>query len=94
MNYFQNKVILLTGASSGIGKELAKQVFDKYQRIDILINTDISKNALTSSIEKHGVLDHNQEIGMTTEKCVSILLKAVENKKRENNLLETEKLKL
>ena len=47
------------------------------------INTPISTNALTENGEKHGIMDHNQETGMSAEKCVSILLKAVENKKRE-----------
>lgn len=47
------------------------------------INTPISTNALTSTGEKHGVMDHNQATGMPAEKCVSILLKAVSKKKRE-----------
>ncbi len=47
------------------------------------INTPISTNALTQNGEKHGVMDHNQETGMSAEKCVAILLKAVEKKKRE-----------
>lgn len=47
------------------------------------INTPISTNALTRSGEKHGVMDHNQATGMSAEKCVAILLQAVEKKKRE-----------
>lgn len=47
------------------------------------INTPISTNALTSTGEKHGVMDHNQETGMPAEECVAILLKAVSKKKKE-----------
>lgn len=47
------------------------------------INTPISTNALTSSGEKHGVMDHNQATGMPAEKCVSILLNAVNKRKKE-----------
>ncbi len=47
------------------------------------INTDISKNALTESGEKHGVMDHNQKTGMTVSDCTNEILKAVEKNKRE-----------
>lgn len=47
------------------------------------INTSISVNALTETGEKHGVMDHNQETGMSVEDCVSKLLKAVKRNKRE-----------
>lgn len=47
------------------------------------INTDISKNALTETGEKHGVMDHNQATGMSVEKCVHSILQAVEKNKRE-----------
>lgn len=47
------------------------------------INTSISLNALNSSGEKHGEMDHNQETGMSAQECVSILLKAVEKNKKE-----------
>ena len=47
------------------------------------INTNISMNALTGSGDKHGVMDHNQSTGMPVSECVSILLKAVEKKKKE-----------
>lgn len=47
------------------------------------INTPISTNALTSTGEKHGVMDHNQETGMPAEQCVNILLKAVSKRKKE-----------
>ena len=47
------------------------------------INTNISINALSSSGEKHGIMDHNQETGMKVEECAKQILKAVERKKRE-----------
>lgn len=47
------------------------------------INTPISTNALTATGEKHGVMDHNQATGMSAEKCVAILLKAVGKRKKE-----------
>lgn len=47
------------------------------------INTDISKSALNSTGDAHGVMDHNQETGMPVEKCVSILLSAVRKEKKD-----------
>ncbi|MGB0933534.1 MAG: SDR family oxidoreductase [Lishizhenia sp.] len=47
------------------------------------INTPISTNALTKEGKAHGVMDHNQETGMSVEECVSKLLKAVEKNKKE-----------
>jgi len=47
------------------------------------INTEISLNALNSSGEQHGEMDHNQETGMSAEECVSILLTAVSKNKKE-----------
>jgi dehydrogenase/reductase SDR family protein 7B len=47
------------------------------------INTNISVNALNGAGKKHNVMDHNQKTGMPADKCVSILLKAVEKRKRE-----------
>jgi len=40
------------------------------------INTDISVSALNSKGEKHGVMDHNQQTGMSAEKCAQIIQKA------------------
>ena len=47
------------------------------------INTPISMSALNSKGEKHGVMDHNQETGMSAEDCVRKILKAAEKNKRE-----------
>lgn len=47
------------------------------------INTNISVNALNSKGTSHGVMDHNQETGMSTEDCASQLLKAVLKGKKE-----------
>lgn len=47
------------------------------------INTNISVNAVNGAGEKHNVMDHNQATGMPAEECVSRLLKAVRNNKRE-----------
>lgn len=46
------------------------------------INTEISKSALNSDGEAHGVMDHNQETGMPVDVCVQKLLKAVARKKK------------
>jgi len=46
------------------------------------INTEISKSALNASGEAHGVMDHNQETGMSAEECVRKLLKAVQKNKK------------
>ncbi len=47
------------------------------------INTEISMNALQADGKAHGVMDHNQATGMPVELCVSKLLRATENKKKE-----------
>jgi dehydrogenase/reductase SDR family protein 7B len=47
------------------------------------INTPISTNAINAAGEKHGVMDHNQETGMSVELCVSKILKAVIAEKHE-----------
>ena len=47
------------------------------------INTPISLSALGKDGNAHGEMDHNQETGMPVDQCVSILLKAVEKKKKE-----------
>ena len=47
------------------------------------INTNISVNALNSEGGQHGVMDHNQETGMSVEECVNRLLKAVKDEQKE-----------
>lgn len=47
------------------------------------INTQISTNALNSTGEKHGKMDHNQSTGMSAEECARQLLNALEKKKKE-----------
>ncbi len=47
------------------------------------INTNISVNALNSSGDSHGKMDHNQETGMSAQECVEILLDAVKKEKKE-----------
>lgn len=46
------------------------------------INTEISKSALNASGQAHGVMDHNQETGMSVEKCVRKMLAAVLKKRK------------
>ena len=45
------------------------------------INTSISISAITSTGEPHGIMDHNQETGMTAARCATVLLKAVSAKR-------------
>jgi len=47
------------------------------------INTPISINAVNSEGNRHGILDHNQETGMSVNVCVNQILKALQFKKRE-----------
>lgn len=47
------------------------------------INTDISKHALNKEGGQHGVMDHNQETGMSVEDCVQKLIKAYKKNKKE-----------
>lgn len=46
------------------------------------INTEISKSALNTDGNPHGVMDHNQETGMPVEICVKKMLRAVEKRKK------------
>lgn len=46
------------------------------------INTAISMSAITASGNAHGEMDHNQETGMPAEKCVELIVKAAEKKKK------------
>lgn len=39
------------------------------------INTNISKNAISGDGKAHGVMDHNQETGMSSEECAHLILK-------------------
>lgn len=47
------------------------------------INTQISVNALNASGDTHGIMDHNQETGMSAEACVTELFTAVHQEKKE-----------
>lgn len=47
------------------------------------INTNISLNALTGEGASHGIMDHNQETGMSAEECVRQLYVAVSKQKKE-----------
>ena len=47
------------------------------------INTPISTNALNEKGEAHGVMDHNQETGMSAEVCAAQILKAIDQNKIE-----------
>lgn len=46
------------------------------------INTPISVSALNSSGGAHGEMDHNQETGMSAEKCVSLIARAADKRKK------------
>ena len=56
------------------------------------INTDISVSALNSKGEKHGVMDHNQQTGMSAKKCAQIIQKA-EQKKKKSVLVGNKEIK-
>jgi short-subunit dehydrogenase len=47
------------------------------------INTNISMNALNGEGNSHGVMDHNQETGMSAEECVRQMYVAVAKHKKE-----------
>lgn len=47
------------------------------------INTPISLSALTKEGKPHGEMDHNQSTGMPVDECVRVLLKAVDQRKKE-----------
>jgi len=56
------------------------------------INTPISESALTSDGKTHGVMDHNQETGMSAEKCAKIIQKA-EQKHKKSILVGNKEIK-
>jgi len=56
------------------------------------INTDISVSALNSNGEKHGVMDHNQQTGMSAEKCAQIIQTA-EYKNKKSVLVGNKEIK-
>ena len=47
------------------------------------INTSISMNALSADGSAHGVMDHNQDTGMSVEICVNQIIQAMKKNKRE-----------
>jgi dehydrogenase/reductase SDR family member 7B len=47
------------------------------------VKTNISLNALNSNGEAHGVMDKNQEKGMSAEECATAIVHGIENNKRE-----------
>jgi len=47
------------------------------------IKTNVSINALTGTGKKHGTMDEKQERGMDAERCASIIVKSIVQKKRE-----------
>lgn len=47
------------------------------------INTSISLNALSADGTTHGVMDHNQDTGMSVEICVNQIIQAMKKNKRE-----------
>ncbi|MFN2532537.1 MAG: SDR family NAD(P)-dependent oxidoreductase [Pyrinomonadaceae bacterium] len=54
MNYWQNKVVLITGASSGIGRELALQLAQSGARLALLARRADALQETVSAIEAHG----------------------------------------
>ncbi len=46
------------------------------------VNTNVSLNAITSSGVPHGIMDHDIKKGITPEKCASLILRAIERKKK------------
>jgi dehydrogenase/reductase SDR family protein 7B len=74
-------------ALHGFYESLRLEEEDHNIRVNIMcpgkIKTDISKNALTESGNKYGVMDPNQEKGMSVEACVKVVLSAVKKNKFE-----------
>lgn len=46
------------------------------------INTEISKAALNSKGDAHGLMDHNQDTGMSVQVCVTKMMKAIAKQKK------------
>jgi short-subunit dehydrogenase len=62
-------------------------VYDKGIDITIVcpgyIKTNVSINAVTANGEKHGVMDTNQEEGMSVADCAKKIIHAIASKKEE-----------
>lgn len=55
------------------------------------IRTNISVNALNGAGEKHGVMDPNQDAGISAETCASMIVEAINKNKRELHIGKREK---
>ncbi len=70
-------------ALQGFYDALRAEVYDRGVKVNVIcpgyIRTDISINALNSKGEKHGVMDPNQDNGMSPEECASKIIKAINN---------------
>ncbi len=70
-------------ALQGFYDALRAEVQDRGVHVNVIcpgyIRTDISINALNSKGEKHGVMDPNQDKGMSPEECASKIIKAINN---------------
>ncbi len=73
----------LQGFYDGLRAELFSDNIHVNFIVPGFVRTNISVNALDSKGEKHGVMDPNQESGISPEKAADIIMKGLEKNKRE-----------
>ena len=74
-------------ALHGYFDSLRCEVYDKGISVSIIcpgfIKTNVTVNSVTSTGEKYGVMDENQENGMSANDCATKILEAIDKKKEE-----------
>lgn len=85
-------------ALQGFYDGLRAEVYSKNIHVNFIVpgfvKTNISINALEARGEKHGKMDPNQEGGISSEKAAQIILKGLEQNKREIYMGIAPKVKL
>jgi len=74
-------------ALQGFFETLRAELHDKNIQVTLVcpgrVRTDISINSLTGEGKKYGIMDSGQQNGVPVEKCASIIIRAIENNRKE-----------
>lgn len=79
MNYFKNKVIFLTGASSGIGEALAIELAKRGAILGLLARRESLLRDLVGKCERHGTAAREFPCDITDEVAVSDAAESLRN---------------
>lgn len=74
-------------ALHGFFETLRAELHDKHVKVTMIcpgrIKTDISVNSLTGDGKSYGIMDKGQANGVPVEKCARIIIRAIENERKE-----------